>query len=125
MATLLITVTASHPSYTPIAEAFSSAGSPCLVHTRQDNYAKVQAAGAELVPMSEDCDIRFRVVNSSMRPPWWLPAFGYELWRSSCNDPIHGCRTETIIKQEQVDCLVGDYMVSVHLMQQKSLAFLS
>jgi MGT family glycosyltransferase len=49
-----------------------------------------------------------------MRPPWWLPAFGYELWRFR-NEvlamvPYMVAELETIIKQEQVDCLVGDYI---------------
>jgi len=30
--------------------------------------------------------------------------------RSSCNDPYMVAELETIIKQEQVDCLVGDYI---------------
>lgn len=117
MATLLITV----PDFTshilpilPIAEALAKRGHRVLVHTRQRNYAKVQAAGAELVPMSEHCDIRYRGENSSVRLPSWIPAFARQIW-SFRNEvvamiPYMVAELETIIKQEQVDCLVGDYI---------------
>ncbi len=117
MATLLITV----PDFTshilpilPIAEALAKRGHRILVHTRQHNYAKVQAAAAELVPMSDQCDIKFQVENSSVRQPWWFPVFARGLWRFRngvlAMIPYMVAELETIIKQEQVDCLIGDYI---------------
>ncbi len=60
MATLLITVPAvtSHIlPMLPTAEALVKRGHRVLVHIAQRHYDKVQATGAELIPMPEHCNI--------------------------------------------------------------------
>jgi MGT family glycosyltransferase len=117
MATLLITVPAiaSHIlPILPIAEALVKRGHRVLVHTGERNYAKVQATGAEFIPMPESCDITSRLTNSSIRLPLWIPVFARHLWyfRTEILAMLPGmvAELETIIKREQVDCLVGDYL---------------
>ncbi len=117
MATFLITIPdfASHVlPILPIAETLAIQGHRVLVHTRQHHSDKVQAAGAELVPMSDLCDIKFQVEKSSVGQPWWLPSFASELWHFRngvlAMIPSMVAELETIIKQEQVDCLIGDYI---------------
>ncbi|HCF28043.1 MAG TPA: hypothetical protein DEV81_12765 [Cyanobacteria bacterium UBA11049] len=117
MATLLITVPAvtSHIlPMLPTAEALVKRGHRVLVHTAQRHYAKVQAVGAELIPMPEHCDIVHRLENSSVRVPSWVPKFPRQVWyfrnEILAMIPDMVAELERIIKQEQVDCLVGDYL---------------
>jgi MGT family glycosyltransferase len=98
----------------PTAEALVKRGHRVLVHTAQRHYAKVQAAGAELIPMPEHCDIVHRLENSSVRVPSWVPKFPRQVWyfrnEVLAMIPDMVAELETIIKREQVDCLVGDYL---------------
>ncbi|MBD2726601.1 glycosyltransferase family 1 protein [Nostoc sp. FACHB-892] len=117
MATLLITVPAvtSHIlPMLPTAEALVKRGHRVLVHTAQHHFDKVQAAGAELIPMPEHCDIVYRLENSSVRVPSWLPKFLSQVWyfrnEVLAMIPVMVAELETIIKREQVDCLIGDYL---------------
>lgn len=117
MATLLITTPplASHTlPMLSLAEALVKRGHRVLVHTGQGDYAKVQAAGAELVPMSEDCNLDARSDNPSGRLPWWVPGFARGVWRFR-NEilamiPYMVAELESVIKRERVDCLVSDYL---------------
>ncbi|MBE9181921.1 glycosyltransferase family 1 protein [Oculatella sp. LEGE 06141] len=117
MATLLITV----PDFTshvlpilPIAAALVKRDHRVLVHTSQQHQDKVEAIGAELVPMSEQCDIKFQTENCSVPRPWWFPAVANGLWRFRhgvlAMVPVMMAELETIVKREQVDCLIGDYI---------------
>ena len=45
-----------------------------LVHSDRCEHTKVQAAGAELVPTSKNCNLLYRLENSQLNPPW-LPKF--------------------------------------------------
>ncbi len=117
MATLLITVPAvtSHIlPMLPTAEALVKRGHRVLVHTAQHHYDKVKTTGAELIPMPKHCDIVYRLENSSVRVPLWVPKFLRQVWyfRNEILAMIPDMVTEldTIIKREQVDCLVGDYI---------------
>ncbi len=117
MATLLITVpaVASHIfPMLPIADALVKRGHRVLVHTAEHHYDKVQAAGAILIPMPKHCDIVYRLQNSSVRVPSWVPKFLRQIWyfRNEMGAMIPGmvAELETIIKREQVDCLIGDYL---------------
>jgi MGT family glycosyltransferase len=117
MATLLVTI----PDFTshvlpilPIAQALADRGHRVLVHTRPEHHEKVQAAGAELVPMSDACEIKFQVDHSSLPIPWWLPPFAHGLWRFRNGVlsmiPAMVNELEAVIQREQVDCLIGDYI---------------
>lgn len=117
MATFLITVPAvtSHIlPMLPIAEALVKRGHRVLVHTAQHHCDKVQAVGAELVPMPKHCDIVHRLQNSSARIPAWVPKLIRQVWyfRNEILTMIPGmvAELESIIKREHVDCLVGDYV---------------
>lgn len=116
MATLLITVPAVNSHILPMlptAEALVKRGHRVLIHTAQQHYDNVQAAGAELIPMPEHCDIVHRLQNSSVRVPSWVPKFPRQVWyfrnEILAMIPDMVAELEPIIKREQVDCLVGDY----------------
>lgn len=117
MATFLITVphvTSHILPMLPTAQALVKRGHRVLVHTGQRNYDKVKATGAEFIPMPERCDIVYRLQNSSVRVPSWVPKFLRQVWyfRSEILAMIPNmfAELETIIKREQVDCLIGDYI---------------
>jgi len=97
-----------------VAEALVKAGHRVLVHTGERDYTKVQAAGAELVPMSQECNILFRVENSSVRLPLWIPNFARGFWRFRSEMltmvPDMVAELEIILRREQVDCIIGDYL---------------
>ncbi|MGF1521888.1 MAG: nucleotide disphospho-sugar-binding domain-containing protein [Leptolyngbyaceae cyanobacterium] len=116
MSTLLITLphTASHvlPGL-PIAEAFVKRGHRVLFHTDPCNAAKVQAAGAELVPMSRRCDVIHRMSDgSSAKVPAWLPKFLRQVlyFRHEVLTmvPDMMAELESIAQREGVDCILGD-----------------
>ncbi|NJL36005.1 MAG: hypothetical protein HC899_04035 [Leptolyngbyaceae cyanobacterium SM1_4_3] len=117
MATLLITVphVTSHilPAL-PIAESLVKRGHRVLIHTAPCNEDKVRAAGAEFVSMPEHCDIVHRLKQSSAPMPTWLPLFFRQVlyFRHEILTMIPGMVTEleNIIKREQVDCIIGDYL---------------
>jgi MGT family glycosyltransferase len=117
MATVLITVphVTSHilPAL-PIAEELVKRGHRVLIHTGQRNQEKVKAAGAEFVPMPEDCDIMYRLQQSSAQVPSWLPLFFRQVlyFRHEILTMTPGMMAEiaTLIRQEQVDCMMGDYL---------------
>ena len=117
MATLLITTLplASHTlPMLSLAEALVKRGHRVLFHTGQSDYAKVQAAGAEFVPMSEDCNFAYRLENPSAPLPKWFPEFVRGFWNFRKEIlrmiPCMVAELEIVIKRERVDCLVGDYL---------------
>ncbi|NJR64998.1 MAG: hypothetical protein HC772_06245 [Leptolyngbyaceae cyanobacterium CRU_2_3] len=117
MATLLITVphVTSHilPAL-PIAEELVKRGHRVLIHTGSRNEDKVRAAGAEFISMPESCDIVHRLKASSGRIPTWLPLFLRQLlyFRHEILAMIPGmmAELESLIRQERVDCVIGDYL---------------
>ncbi|MBE9181920.1 glycosyltransferase family 1 protein [Oculatella sp. LEGE 06141] len=117
MATLLVTVPegSGHSlPMLPIVEALVKRGHRVLVHTSANNYAKVQAIGAEVVPMTEPCNFVSRLKTSSVRRPWWLPAVAKGFWQFRHEVltmiPCMVTELEAIIQQERVDCLVADFI---------------
>jgi MGT family glycosyltransferase len=117
MATFLITTLplASHTlPMLSLAEALVKRGHRVLFHTGENDNAKVQAAGAELVPMSEHCNFAYRLENPSAPLPKWVPEFvrGFLSFRNEILRmiPCMVGELEVVMKQEQVDCLVGDYL---------------
>ncbi|MBR8838041.1 MAG: glycosyltransferase family 1 protein [Stigonema ocellatum SAG 48.90 = DSM 106950] len=115
MATVLITVpgvAGTILNMLPIAEALAKRGHRVLLHTGQRDYAKVQATGVELIPMSEHCNLVSRLKKSSVRLPWWVPGFARPIWcfrnEILAIIPDMVAELEPIIKREQVDCLVAD-----------------
>jgi len=115
MATVLITVpgvAGTILNMLPIAEALAKRGHRVLLHTGQRDYAKVQAPGVELIPMSENCNLVSRLKKSSVRVPFWVPKFAHPIWcfrnEILAIIPDMVAELEPIIKREQVDCLVAD-----------------
>ncbi|MBW4628885.1 MAG: glycosyltransferase [Brasilonema octagenarum HA4186-MV1] len=115
MKTVLITTPPVAGTILPmlsLAEALVKRGYRVLVHTGQREYTKVQAAGAELVPMSERCNVISRLKNSSVRLPSWVPTFVRQFWcfrnEMLATIPDMVAELETIIRREQVDCLVSE-----------------
>ena len=117
MATLLLTMppVASHTlPMLSIASALTKRGHRVLVHTGQQNCTLVNMAGAELIPMSNNCNILLRVENSTLKAPFWIPNFALGFWQFRqemlAMVPDMVAELETIIKRERVDCLIGDYL---------------
>ena len=117
MSTLLITI----PDFTshvlpilPVAEALVKRGHRVLVHVRPHHADKVRATGAEFVPMSEHCEVKYQIDHNPVQIPWWLPAPVHGLWRFRqgvlAMIPCMVAELETLIQQEQVDLLMGDYI---------------
>ena len=115
MATVLITVphTPSHvlPAL-PIADALVKRGHRVLFHTDQRHAEKIQAVGAELIPMPGQCDIIHRLKDSAAPIPSWLPKFPrrflYFRHEVLAIIPDMISELEDIVKRERVDCLIGD-----------------
>ncbi|ARV58988.1 hypothetical protein BZZ01_10365 [Nostocales cyanobacterium HT-58-2] len=115
MATFLITVPAVSGTILnmlPVAKALAERGHRVLVHTGERAYDKVQAAGAEFVPMPEHCNLVSRLKTSSVPVPWWCPGFARTIWRFRSEVlaiiPDMVAELEPILKREQVDCIIAD-----------------
>jgi MGT family glycosyltransferase len=117
MSTILFTIPdfTSHVLPTlPIVEALVKRGHQVIVHTRESHANKVAATGAVFVPMSLSCEINHVVDSYSDKSLKRLPPFVQGLWRFRKGIqkmiPAMVAELEALIKQEDVDVLVGDYI---------------